>query len=132
MYRSVIKVVLLCLLGAAAFMALRLYLIQPEAVAQHCVLYDTEFLCRVRTAAVHGFTRGLYGIIAVGAAALAVIGGLRYFALIAMLAGLAGVVLYDFDLSALGLLVGALVFARQDMEVREERQRKQQAPHTPV
>lgn len=132
MYRTVLKVVLLCVLGAAAFVAIRFYLVEPDEMAMYCVSHYADYLCRLRTAAINGFSRHLFGEISLAAAVLAAVGALRYFALIALFSGLAGMILYDFQLSALGFLLGMLVFARVDMKVRKERQRQQQAPYTPV
>ena len=96
---------------AGAMQAVRLQLIEPDQVAQGC-LRQTQWHCYVRDIAIQGFVRHLYGPISVIAAVLAWWVG-RWLAVPAMLAGMAGVVLYDFDWSALGLLLGALVWVHQ-------------------
>jgi hypothetical protein len=132
MYRTVFKLMLLCVLAAAALLSIRFFLVEPDEMAMECLSNDTDYLCRLRTATISGFSRHLFGEISLAAAVLAAVGALRYFALIALISGLAGMILYDFQLAALGFLLGMLIFARVDVKMREERQRQQQAPHTPV
>jgi hypothetical protein len=130
MYRSVFKVFLIGALSAAAMLAIRYLVIEPDAVAQACLAYSVGLQCKLRDAAIYGFSRQLYGPISLAAAVLGAIGALRPFAILAMMTGMAGVVLYDFDLSAVGLLLGALLYLRLNYrgQVRDGKQHAQTAP----
>ena len=46
------------------------------------------------------------------AAALAWIGAMRLFAMVAIVVGIAGMVLYDFDISGFGMLLGVVLYLR--------------------
>lgn len=108
LYR-VLKVLLFAAALTAAMQAIRLLLIEPEDMAQACVLNAAQWQCRVRDLAIQGFARHLYGPISMAAALLGWLGGIRVFAVLAMVAGMAGAVLYDFDVAGLGLLLGTLL-----------------------
>ncbi len=109
--RRVIGVLLFAAALAAVMQAIRLLLIEPDEVAKNCVLQAQQWQCQLRNIAIQGFARHLYGPISLGAAVLALFVN-RWLAVPAMMAGMAGMVLYDFELSALGLLLGALVLVR--------------------
>lgn len=132
MYRSIVKILLIAAIAAAAALSIRFFLVEPDAVAKNCVVATNDFLCRIRYAAVYGFSRHLYGPISLAMAVVAAIGRLRAFAILAVVVGMAGVNLYDFDLAAIGVLAGALLFARFDVLEHAERERRQRAPYTPV
>lgn len=132
MYRSILKIALIVLAGAAVLVSIRIFLVEPDEMARQCIADYTTYLCRLRKATINGFAQHLFGEISLAAALLAAIGALRYFALIAMLSGLAGVILYDFEWSAVGLLLGALVFARLDYKRHQDGERKKRAPYTPA
>lgn len=132
MYRSILKIFLIAAAAAAAVLCIRFFLVEPDAVAKNCIVDANDFLCRIRHAAVYGFSRHLYGPISLAMAAVAAVGRLRAFAILAVGVGMAGVILYDFDLAAIGVLAGALLFARFDVLERAERERRQRAPYTPV
>lgn len=130
MYRSVFKVFLIGALSAAVMLAIRYLVIEPDEVAEACLAYGVGLQCKLREAAVYGFSRQLYGPISLAAAVLGAIGALRPFAILAMLTGMAGVVLYDFDISAVGLLLGALLYVRLNYrgQARNSEQHAQAAP----
>lgn len=111
LYR-VFKVMLFAAVLAAAMQSIRLLLVEPDEMAQACMLDAQQWHCQLRMLAINGFVRHLYGPVSLIAALLAWLGDIRVFALLAMLAGMAGVVLYDFDLAALGLMLGALLLVR--------------------
>lgn len=113
LYR-VIKVMLFAAVLAAVMQCIRLLLVEPDEMARACLLNPQQWHCQLRTLAIQGFVRHLYGPVSLIAALLAWLGGIRLFAMLAMLAGMAGVVLYDFDLAALGLMLGALLLVRDD------------------
>lgn len=112
MYRTIFKVFLIGAISAAVMFAIRLLIVEPDTMAQACLGYNMSWQCKLRTLTVYGFSRHLYGPISVVAAVLGAIGGIRMFAAAAMFVGMAGVVLYDFDLAALGLLLGAVLYLR--------------------
>jgi len=112
MWYRVIKVLLLGAVLAAAMQTIRLLLIEPDEVAKACLLNAQQWHCQLRTLAVNGFVRNVYGPLSLIAALLAWVGSIRLFAVLAMAAGMAGVVLYSFELSALGLMLGALLLVR--------------------
>lgn len=114
MLHRVIRVMLFAAVLAAAMQCIRLLLIEPDEMAQVCLLNAQQWHCQLRTLAINGFVRHLYGPVSLVAALLAWLGGIRLFAMLAILAGMAGVVLYDFDLAALGLMLGALLLVRDD------------------
>lgn len=131
-YRSLLKLLAFATAFAALLVAIRLLIIEPDAMAQNCVANPAALACKLRGISIYGFSRHLFMPISLVAVALGWIGGLRAFALAAVFAGMAGAILYDFELSAVGLLGGALLFARLDVKERENRERKQRAPQTPV
>lgn len=112
MYRTILKVFLIGAFSAAVMFAIRFFIVEPESVAQSCLGYGVSWQCKLRDVTVYGFSRQLYGPISLTFAILSAIGGIRMFAAAAMFVGMAGVVLYDFDLAALGLLLGAVLYLR--------------------
>ncbi len=108
MVYRVIQVLLLAAALAGLMQAIRLLLIEPDEMALACAAAAQQWQCQLRDLAIQGFVKHLYGPISIIAALLALLGGIWLFAVLAMLAGMAGVVLYDFDLAAVGLLLSAL------------------------
>jgi hypothetical protein len=92
--------------------AIRLLLIEPENMAAACEMNAAQWHCLLRDVAIQGFARHLYGPISLAAALLAWLSGFRILAMLAMAFGMAGAVLYDFELAALGLLLGALLLVQ--------------------
>jgi hypothetical protein len=112
MWNRVLKVLLFAAALAALMQAIRLLLVEPDEMAQTCLVDATQWPCQIRNLAIQGFARHLYGPISIATALLAWLGGIRVFAVLAMLSGMAGMVLYDFELAALGFTLGALLLAR--------------------
>lgn len=112
MVYRVLKVMLFATALAAVMQAIRLLLVEPDEMAQACAASTQMWQCQLRVLAINGFARHLYGPVSMVAAILAWLGGIRLFAVLAMMAGMAGVVLYNFELSALGLMLGALLLVR--------------------
>lgn len=109
MWKRVIKVLLFAVLLAAAVQAIRLLLIEPDEIAIACEASTAPWYCMLRDVVIQGFARHLYGPISLAAATLAWLGRIRTLAVLAMVFGMAGAVLYDFELAGLGLLLGALL-----------------------
>ncbi len=101
------------LLASAAMLAIRIYLVEPEQVAAACVAGSGGWRCAIRNWAVAGFLNNYYGIAAVVFGIFATVMRSRLVALLAILAGVAGSVLYTFELSGIGVLLGALVWVRR-------------------
>ena len=114
MWNRVIKVLVVAALLAAAMQAIRLLLIEPDEVAQLCERSAAHWQCQLRDLVIQGFARHLYGPISIVAVLAAGLSGKRAFAVLAMIFGMAGAVFYDFDLAAVGLLLGALLLVRGD------------------
>jgi hypothetical protein len=100
-------------LTTVVMLAVRIYIVEPEPVALACAASSAGWRCWVRAYAVIGFLHNVFGITSLLAAVLAIIVRLRWLALLAMLAGVAGAVLYTFELSGMGLLLGALVWVHR-------------------
>jgi len=99
--------------ASAIALAVRFYLVEPEEVAAGCVAGGQGWQCWLRQWAVTGFLQNAYGIAAVILGILATAMRSRIVALAAVFAGVAGAVLYTFELSGLGILLGALVWVRR-------------------
>ncbi len=116
MIRIILNIFLITLVTAAILLAIRFFIVEPDEVATACVLQAAAFSCKIRNAAIFGFSRHLFGPISIVAAALAWVGAIRLFAIVAMVAGIAGMVLYDFDLSGFGMLLGAVLYIRLSLQ----------------
>jgi len=104
---------LIVAIATAAMLAVRFYLVEPEAVAAACTANNEGWRCALREFAVAGFLSNAFGMTALIAGAVATLIRWRVVALLAMLSGIAGAVLYTFELSGVGLLLGALVWVRR-------------------
>jgi hypothetical protein len=106
---------LLTVVAAATcvMLGIREFLVEPEPVALACAASPEGWRCIVRDWAVKGFLQNTYGTVAVIAGIAATLLRWRWIALIAVLAGVAGAVLYTFELSGVGLLLGALVWVHR-------------------
>lgn len=92
----------------AAAMMLRYLLVEPPAIAGICESGQGPWWCWIRVGVIQAFaTQGL-GIASVLAGALSVLRGGRALAMLAVVTGCLGIVLYDTDLAAAGLLLGLL------------------------
>lgn len=114
MWHRVIKVLLVAAVLAAVMQATRLLLIEPDEIAQTCESSAAHWQCHLRDLVVQGFARHLYGPISIAAVLAAWFSGKHAFAVLAMIFGMAGAVFYDFDLAAVGLLLGALLLVRSN------------------
>jgi hypothetical protein len=90
--------------------ALRLRIVEPEAVAAACTAQGVGWRCALRGIAVVGFLNNVYGWTALLVGLFAVVSRWRSLALLALISGILGAVLYRFELSGVGLLFGALVW----------------------
>lgn len=109
MFKRAIPVLLLSAALAAVMLAIRFLLVEPDEMGVRCSVGQVVSLtCRLRGWAIQGFAQHLYGPISVGAALLGWIGGSTYLSVLAMIVGMAGVVLYDFDIAGVGFLLGTL------------------------
>jgi len=116
MLRTILHIFLITTFTAAAFLAIRFLLVEPDEVAAACIAQAAPFSCKIRMAAIYGFSRHLFGPISIVAAVLAWVGAMRLFAIVAMVAGIAGIVLYDFDLAGFGMLLGVVLYVRIDLQ----------------
>ena len=94
-------------------LAVRFYLIEPEPMALACAANNSGWRCAVREIAVAGFLRNAFGLTALVAGVIVTVVRWRALALIAILSGVAGAVLYTFELSGVGLLLGALTWVHR-------------------
>jgi hypothetical protein len=112
MKRQLIILFFLLLITSLLLLAVRFMLVEPDEVAIACSGQVVALSCKIRNAAIYGFAHHLFGPISLVAAALAWIGALRLFAVVAIIAGIAGMVLYDFDVSGFGMLLGVVLYLR--------------------
>jgi hypothetical protein len=113
--------------ATALFMWVRLYLVEPETLAAACISNMQGWRCNIRQAAVMGFLHQVYGWTALLTGLFATILRWRWLALVAMLFGVAGAVLYTFELSGFGLILGALVWVHCSMLTQPKRGDEQHA-----
>lgn len=125
--------VLLLMVGSttALLLACRFYWVQPEVVAQACLAGELSWRCAVREVVVAGFVHNAFGWTALLTGILATVARWRWLAVLAIVAGVAGAVLYTFELSGIGLLLGALVWIQQAPLPDADDDRKQQTECTP-
>jgi len=105
-YLSLLSLLVIIAVASAAFLAIRFYLIEPESVALACASVNEGWRCALREWAVFGFLRNIFGMTAL----------------------IAGSVLYTFELSGVGLLLGALVWVHRSSKNRESEQNASAAP----
>jgi hypothetical protein len=98
------------LFSMLAFTLIRIYVVEPDEMAAACSGQAIAMICKIRNAAVFGFSRELFSPIALVAAALGWVGAMRAFALVAIISGTAGMALYDYQLSGFGMLLGTVLF----------------------
>lgn len=100
------------LAGWTAGMLLRHLVVEPIDITHACDLAPWQGWCAPRSVLIRAFaTQGL-GWFALAAGALALWRRSRRLAAVALATGAAGLVLYCVEPSAVGVLAGALVFAR--------------------
>jgi hypothetical protein len=100
------------LLVLAAALALRHAVVEPAAIAHTCEPAPWRGWCVGRTLLVHAFVTQGIGWLSLAAGVLATLRRRRRTAWLAVLAGTAGLVLYSFEPSAFGALLGLLVLVR--------------------
>lgn len=107
-------VVAIAVVGAAALglaLGLRYGLLEAGRLPVDCS-QDPGWACRLKTALVWSFLGNKLGWLALGSGALAFLSGARPLAWVGWVAGLAGLVLYCFDASAVGGLGALLALIR--------------------
>jgi len=131
MKRQLIILFIVLLVTSLLLVAVRFMLVEPDEVAIACSGQIVALSCKIRNAAIYGFAHHLFGPISLVAALLAWIGALRLFAMVAIIAGIAGMVLYDFDASGFGMLLGVVLYLRlclQHMRLAAHTQTGQPSP----
>jgi hypothetical protein len=113
--------------ATAIMFAIRFYLIEPEPIALACAADQSGWRCAVREIAVAGFLRNAFGLTALITGVLVTVVRWRVLALVAILSGVAGAGLYRFELSGVGLLLGALTWVHRGMPRATQDDGKQQA-----
>ena len=86
--------------------------VEPAAYAHACDPSPWAGWCAARTAIIRVFVHQEIGWLALAAGMGATVWRRRWMARLALAAGAAGLVLYSFEPSAVGALLGALVLAR--------------------
>jgi len=102
------------LLGGMAWLlavTVRYRLVEYEPVWTSCAAEGAPWYCTLRVAITWSVELRLYESVSIVAGIGAVLTRHRGLAALALCAGIIGAVLYRFDLSALGILAGALVLA---------------------
>src|SRR5947207_6295417 len=98
MKRQLVILFLVLSITSLLLLAIRFMLVEPDEVAIACSGQAVALSCKIRNAAIYGFAHHLFGPMSLVAAALAWIGAMRLFAMVAIVVGIAGMVLYDFDI----------------------------------
>lgn len=120
-----LKILIIGAVASAVALGLRYGVVEPESVAATCLGQTPPGWCWVRQALVVGFSRNLFALSSLVAGVLATATRFRWLAVIAIVMGVMGSILYRFELAGVGLLLGALVFARSDIERRKDAGSKQ-------
>lgn len=128
LYRQLFTLLVIASATVAILLAVRLLLVEPDEVAATCAVQVAAFSCKIRNAAIYGFAHHLFGPISIIAAVLAWIGALRIFALIAVMTGIAGMVLYDFDMAGVGMLLGVVLYVHLCLQRMKLSHARQPAP----
>jgi hypothetical protein len=103
----------LVLLTLAAALVFRYQVVEPSAVGLLCDPGTGPWWCALRAAVIGLFGSGLIGLASVVAGVLAHALDRRWLALVALLAGAAGLVLYNADAAAAGFVIGLLRAVRR-------------------
>jgi hypothetical protein len=99
----------------------RVQIVEPESVAAACLSGHDSWQCALREQLVLGFTRNAFGIAAVIVGVLATVSRWRSVALLAIACGVTGAILYRYELSGVGVLLGAFVLLRRPpQEARQQ------------
>ena len=98
----------------AATAALRFLLIEPHEIGHLCLQSEAPWWCAVREGLAIAFRSQAFGLLSLAAGAWGWWKGDARWAAVAMLVGAAGLMLYNTDLAAPGVLAGIIVLARGD------------------
>lgn len=129
---SHLKVLLIGAVTSAIALALRFGIVEPESVAATCLAKGAPGWCWIRDAVIAGFSHNWFALSSLAAGLLAVVIRSRGIAVLALVLGVAGSVLYRFDLAGVGLLLGALVFARAETERYQHARRQKERERIPA
>ncbi|MFN0042133.1 MAG: hypothetical protein ACKVSF_02845 [Alphaproteobacteria bacterium] len=99
-------------LAAASALALRYLFIEPAAMGQVCLVSPAPWWCPLRDFVVRAFRAEGFGFLALAMAGVALFLPGRVWGVLAVFAGVFGLVLYNAGLGAVGLLVGLLRLIR--------------------
>lgn len=105
-----LAIALATVLGAALFARHRM--IEPADIGHLCDAGRGPWSCGLRLAIIMSFARGWLGWFVLSCGVAATVLRWRWLAVCAAVAGVAGLVLYQFVFSATGLLLGLLVLVR--------------------
>jgi hypothetical protein len=99
-------------LVAALAAVVRYLLVEPAQIAHLCDSGAGPWWCGVRAVAIATFSHHALGYVALCLGVLATLIRVRAVAHAAALTGMAGLILYEFEYSAVALLLGLLVLVR--------------------
>lgn len=105
-----LAILLSAVLAAALFARHRM--IEPSDIGHLCDSGNGPWWCGIRLAVIMSFARGWLGWFVLGSGIAATVLRWRWLAVCATVAGVAGLVLYQFVFSVTGLLLGLLVLIR--------------------
>jgi hypothetical protein len=125
--RTILAIVLVVLLAYGSATAIRYGLIERSDLGPTCDATGAPWWCSVRMMVIRAFLHQVFGVASVACAAAAAWRRSAILAWSAVVVGTWGMVLYDFTLSAAGMLAGALVVARLQGEWREHASPEQHA-----
>ena len=109
---SWIPIAILLMIALAAALFARHWMIEPADIGHLCDSGQGPWWCGLRLAIIMSFARGWLGWFVLGAGVAATVLRWRWLATATAVAGVAGLVLYQFVFSATGLLLGLLVLVR--------------------
>jgi len=92
----------------AAAMAFRYQVVEPAAIGLVCDAGTGPWWCDLRALVIALFSRGALGLASLAAGLLAHVLDRRWLALVALIAGAAGLVLYNADTAAAGSVIALL------------------------
>jgi hypothetical protein len=96
----------------AATAMLRYAVIEPAHIGQICAAGAAPWWCAPRDVLIGVFASGALGLAALAVSVVATFNRSSSWALVAVCLGIAGLVLYAFEASAVACLLGAMVLAR--------------------
>ena len=114
------------LAGCAFGAALRYGLVERDSLGIACESGLPDWRCAPRALVVQAFLHQAFAILSLLAATVAAWRRQRALAGLAVIAGVAGMMLYRFEWSALGTLAGALVLARIERDGQQDGEAERQ------